>query len=370
MTDRAGIIFFLVLSGNAAGVLVYGLFCHFSRKGEHAGWGLRCAIMLLIPVLGPFYYFCTWLFGKAFFKRPMDFDAIRPEKEKKEAPSKANEEKEKNMVPLEEAMAVAEKSESRVLVLDIVRRDISRSLSTILLALNSSDSEVAHYAASILQDSLGTFRENVDRMWNMILDLEAGLVLADVPEKGLVFSTEEREEAERKENRHRRVRAESPLREYLNGHVAPLSIWKDEQVQRRERLTQEMALARELITDMGAVLRQKVFTEPEQKAFLRQMELLMELIDFRDIAGAEELNAVCTEETRAGMYDEADVWCGLLLQLYPGELDTWKCALRLSYARGDYATFRSRMEELKQSDVELDEEMIGRIRFFQRQQGA
>lgn len=247
----------------------------------------------------------------------MDLSAITPEKNKVQAPAKADEEKEKNMVPLEEAMAVAEKSESRVLVLDIVRRDISQSLSTILLALNSSDSEVAHYAASILQDSLGTFRENVNRLWNMILDLEAGL-----------------------------------------------SSRRDEQVKRREAVEQEMVLAKELISDMGAVLKQKVFTEPEQAAFLRQMELLMKLVDFRDIPGVEVLTTVCAEETRSGMYDEAEVWCRRMRELYPDALDTWKCSLHLAYEKEDYGTFRKWLEEMKHTDVELDEEMVGMIRFF------
>ena len=321
-------------------------------------------LLLLLPGLPLLYFFLSRLFTKLLFRKPMDLSAITPEKNKVQAPAKADEEKEKNMVPLEEAMAVAEKSESRVLVLDIVRRDISQSLSTILLALNSSDSEVAHYAASILQDSLGTFRENVNRLWNMILDLEAGLVLADVPEKGLVFGTVEREAAERKENRHRRVHTESPLKEQLQGHVAPLSSRRDEQVKRREAVEQEMVLAKELISDMGAVLKQKVFTEPEQAAFLRQMELLMKLVDFRDIPGVEVLTTVCAEETRSGMYDEAEVWCRRMRELYPDALDTWKCSLHLAYEKEDYGTFRKWLEEMKHTDVELDEEMVGMIRFF------
>lgn len=46
-------------------------------------------------------------------------------------------------------------------MLNVIRGDYQNSLSSINLALNSEDSETAHYAASILQDVLNNFRSQV-----------------------------------------------------------------------------------------------------------------------------------------------------------------------------------------------------------------
>ena len=42
--------------------------------------------------------------------------------------------------------------------MNVIRGDYRNSLSSIALALNSEDSETAHYAASVLQDVLSDFR--------------------------------------------------------------------------------------------------------------------------------------------------------------------------------------------------------------------
>ena len=46
-----------------------------------------------------------------------------------------------------------------------IRHDYQNSLSSINLALNSKDSETAHYAASILQDVLNNFRSQVQEKY-------------------------------------------------------------------------------------------------------------------------------------------------------------------------------------------------------------
>ena len=48
-------------------------------------------------------------------------------------------------------------------MLNVIRGDLQDSLESIALALNSSDSETSHYAASVLRDELNDFRVNVQK---------------------------------------------------------------------------------------------------------------------------------------------------------------------------------------------------------------
>ena len=50
-------------------------------------------------------------------------------------------------------------------MLNVIRRDLQDSLESIALALNSSDSETSHYAASVLRDELNDFRVNVQKIY-------------------------------------------------------------------------------------------------------------------------------------------------------------------------------------------------------------
>lgn len=61
------------------------------------------------------------------------------------------------MAPLEESLAVSDKRNMRMLMLNVIRGDMQKSLESITMALNSEDSETSHYAASVLRDELNDF---------------------------------------------------------------------------------------------------------------------------------------------------------------------------------------------------------------------
>ena len=97
---------------------------------------------------------------KIIFRQQVDLDDVIFSKERVRMHIKADEETERNMVPLEEALAVSDKKNLRALMMNIIKGDITKSLATIMLALNSQDSETSHYAASVLRDELNDFRMN------------------------------------------------------------------------------------------------------------------------------------------------------------------------------------------------------------------
>ena len=95
----------------------------------------------------------------------MDLDDVIFSKERVKTNVKADEERERNLVPIEEALAVSDKKNLRMLMLNVIRGDLQDSLESISLALNSEDSETSHYAASVLRDELNDFRVTVQKIY-------------------------------------------------------------------------------------------------------------------------------------------------------------------------------------------------------------
>ena len=74
---------------------------------------------------------------------------------------KADEERERNIVPIEEAISISDQEKKRENMLNVLLGETDNSLASISVALDSDDSEVAHYAASFLQSKMDEFREHV-----------------------------------------------------------------------------------------------------------------------------------------------------------------------------------------------------------------
>ena len=113
--------------------------------------------MFLCPVVGPMFVLLSFILFKLFSSQGMDLSDVVFSKDRTENFLRPDEEMERNMVSLEEALEVTDKKSLRTLMLNVIRGDYQNSLSSINLALNSKDSETAHYAASILQDVLNNF---------------------------------------------------------------------------------------------------------------------------------------------------------------------------------------------------------------------
>lgn len=265
-------------------------------KEERDTYILKGIVMLLCPVIGPAYFFVTQLFYLALFRQDADLEDVVFSKERVETHVRADEERERNMVPLEEAIAISDKSSLRTLMLNVIRGDIQNSLSTIALALNSKDSETSHYAASVLQDELNNFRVNVQKM---CMEIE------------------------------REGETETDYELFL-------------------------------ISYMNSVLEQKIFTELEQENFVHILAnagdslfkkdkgkltseyyewICLRLLDIRDFAGMEK-------------------WCDRGFAQYPNALSAYTCKLKLYFTTGQREKFFEALEQLKRSNLVIDKETL------------
>lgn len=183
-----------------------------------------------LPRGGTAFFLLACLWYKLFFSEPVDLDDVIFSKERVKASVRAEEEQERNMVSLEEAIEVTNESDLRNLMMNIVKGDIRKSLASISLALNSEDTETAHYAASVLQDALNDFRMTVEKQKKLI-------------EEG----------------------------------GADKTVYADM-----------------LLNYMNDVLKQKVFTDMEQKSYVAEMDYVGEVLyaEAPDAMGIEQMEAL------------------------------------------------------------------------------
>lgn len=223
-------------------------------------------------------------------------------KERVKTYHRADEERESNLVPIEEALAVSDKESLRTLMMNVVRGDVQSSLASIVLALNSEDTETTHYAASVLRDVINDFRQKAQEYY---------IAMKRGGEEGADYAC--------------------LLIEYMN-----------------------------------RVLRQKVFHDIEQNTYIAMME---EACIFLDDNARERLTVhyiewLCVLLLKTDSFERMKFWCDKSRQLYPGELSTYTCYLKLYFTQGKKEAFFEELDRLKKSDVVIDREVLEMIRVF------
>ncbi len=297
------IVFGIVLFINLLIVILYLIWNLLLRKKENKGsYWMRAIVMLLCPVVGIVFFALSQALYVLFFSEPVDLEDVIFSKERVRTFVHADEESERNMVPLEEAIAITDTEGLRKLMFNIVRGDISKTLSAISLALNSEDTETAHYAASVLQDELNEFRMTVQRQYKYI-------------------TTEE-------ENR--------------------------------------LLYAGMLVDYMNKFLEQKVLTDIEQQSYVKMMDEVCDMIyhEEKERLGSTQYEAISLRLMEVEDYENCEKWCRRAIYEYPNTLSSYTCQLKLYFNSGQKERFFAVVEELKQSAIVIDSETLELLRVF------
>ena len=302
--------FIIFLIVNLIVSLLYLLFGMIFNRTSRKKVAMRSLIMLYAPGIGPLLFFISYLFYRLLFYRKVDLSDVVFSKEKSKELVRINEEKERDFVPVEEAIEVADKGELRELVLNMAQGDYSESLSAINMALNAEDTETSHYAASILQDAINDFRMLV-----------------------------------RKEN-------------------ARINDIDEEDESKREQLIFDI---KKLFIYMNKVLEQRILSKLEQNGYTDILDKLLE--KYYRLAGAsitsEMYEAMALRLIETEKYDRARSWCERALWRYPNTLASYTTLIKLYFSCGDRENFFKTMQELKESNIVIDRETLELIRAFQ-----
>jgi hypothetical protein len=263
---------------------------------------IKTLVIALCPVVGIIFIGLSYLWYKVFMSAPVDLEDVIFGKDHPKFETKAEEDKERNMIPLEEAIAITEKQDLRTLMMSVVSSDIKNSLASITLALNSEDTETAHYAASVLQDALNEFRTTVDKEYKAILE--------DDPDK--------------------------------------------------------FEKCRNLIDYMDQVLSQKVFIEMEQRSYVGILESVGEILyrGEPDSISSNQFETISLRLLGIEDYENCEKWCERSRIHCPSALSSYTCQLKLFFSQGRREDFFRVIEELKASPIVIDKETLELIRVF------
>jgi hypothetical protein len=285
---------------------------------------------------------------------------------------KADEEREKNVVPIQEALAVSDNTNLRSLMLNVIKGNIEQSLSSISLALDSEDSETSHYAASVLSKELNEFRLNVRKLQQEVKKEdeenledtshrdEYGVLLINYMDKFLkqhVFTNVEQEyfvkimadtgemvyqdEIERKEN----TAKEEALR-----------------LEEEKRLLQEQKNMKEIEKAKYKLKERAKQIEPMFRARgVKQIEEEAKPITLNE----QQYSSIALRLIESKDYVNARVWCERSLQDFPNVLSSYQCMMKLLFLLEEKEEFLKVLHRLKKSGITIDNETLEMIRIFQ-----
>lgn len=306
---RAGIIFVSLLILNTLAALQYLVWWLVFKKDtdNRKQYVMNTVVMLLCPIVGIMYFLFSYLKYRFIKIGQRDLSDVEFSKKRHMARVKADEERERNIVSVGEAILVSDKEKKRANMLNVLLGDTDESFSAIALALDSDDSEVAHYAASFLQSKMDTFRDNVRKTQHIIDEHDI----------------------------------------------------KDEECRK---------LSLKLIKYMNHMLKQNVFTNTEQIDFVAQMEELCETL-FQNARGS--LTHQCYESLIARVmelkeYDNAELWGNRFFEQYPNLLAAYTLRLKLYFETGQRDKFFEVLDQLRNSSVAVDNKTLELIRMIQQ----
>jgi tetratricopeptide (TPR) repeat protein len=312
--ENGELLFGIILLGNTLLAVVYlcwGIFAHKTNErgeNERLSYIFRAICILICPVVAAVFLLVGTLMEKFFFRKNVNLLELLFNKERVEQIVKADEEREKNMASMEEALAVSDYGNLRELTMNVIKGDVAKSLSAISKALDSEDSETSHYAASVLSKELNDFRVNVKKI-------------------------------------------EHQMKEEEEAHPDDLS----------ERDHYGILL----LDYMDRILKQHVLTHMEQEYFVREMNDTGEKLYGSDAMTAGAYSGVAQRLMEIGDYDKAGIWCDRAMEKYPWELSSYQCKLKLLYLREDREGFLDMLRRLKKSGITLDNESMEMIRMFE-----
>ena len=314
MSKRFVLVLVLVAASTVVDLLylIISLLSNYlrKRKGHDGNFDAKKTFLLFImmlftPLAGPMFFFGSVVAKKLFFRSKGNLEgAATFDKKKVESRNPANLERDMNLVPMEEALAVSDKTGLRNLMLSVVKGDVTQYLCSITKALNSEDSETAHYAASVLRDEINNFSTHVTEVRNKIEK-------ADTLEKS--------------------------------------------------------ALCDHLLAYMNVFLVQNVFMGIEKENYIHLMEEVGEIYYSTAPAEmtVEEMSEICVQLLNIGETEKCEKWCDRSYQMYPTSLPTYTNRMKLYFKTNQREKFFETLDRLKESRITVDKETLEMIRVFE-----
>lgn len=291
----------LLLASNLVLSILFFIIALFKNKKEKPTFFMLSLFILVTPVFG-LSYIILGLSLYAYRKNnKVDMSDISFGREREDLLISPDKEIEFNYVPVEDAIAVSDKSSLRKLLLNIMLKSEQNSLASIFGAIKSKDSESSHYAASLIMETLSIARINVQ---NYIETLNENPEDVDFNLK--VFG-------------------------YID-ETLTLNVMNE--IEKRTHIY--------ILNDVATILYEKNLWYMTGEHYLKIIDWLIEVKD----------------------YNLAHKWLNMSNQYRQNSLETYKARLHLYYAQNDSVAFLETLDGLRESDIIVDQEVLDLFRFY------
>ena len=303
MNDMQTAVVYGVIAVNACIALIYLIYGFLRVKDERKKYAMISFLIFFTPPVGCIVFVFAHALYRILFGQDIDRDAVSFSKERVKIYTLPDEEKELNIVPVNETLSISDKTMQRNLILNVLKDYSQHSLATISDALKSKDSEVSHYAASALMDAIADFRATA---------------------QNLLFAIQKNDED---------MEIKIMCFQYIS-------------VALQKKFLPEIEY-RSYVYALQGVLKD-MFDQDQIKVPPEYYETMVYfLLQFKD-------------------FTTAHIWSEQLALYHKYTLSYYKTMMKLSYAEHNYSLFFKTMEQLKASEVNIDGETLDLIRTFER----
>ena len=258
-------------------------------------------VFIFLPFIGPVALVIIALGSAMSKEKEVDvFEQDGEEKRKYEYLTQINDEKEMNIVPMKEAMALNKTSTQRDIVFELAKGDPSEFIKNLKSALLSEDSEVAHYAAS----SIAKYKRGLDKT---------------IGERQTLYE----QHPEQEKNRTALIQA---LNEAIEAELGP--------------------------------------REETQGLINRIIDVLMMEIKLGDAIPKERYLMICSYILRVGDFDNFKVWIAEFQKRFPEADEPLRLKLQYAYHAKDREMFDQVFEEAKTAKYAITKETLGMLEFW------
>lgn len=296
-------ILILILIINTLLALLYFLY-QGMLKGNYRKGALIGLFILFVPGVGVVFLAGAQMLNFLFFhgnKTELNEDELGFSKKRGRTIISDDIEKAENVVPIDEALRISDSIDKRQAFLEVLKRDDAENyMAEIQEAMKQNDTEVVHYAASYISDTIVKYKES-ERNLRLLCDKE-----------------------------------EDPkiLLSYL-------------------RLC-------------GDILQKNIFSGTERQMYVGNFEKYMELLyqlNPEEVDGIKISQMISLEKKEKNNI-AVEKWVSRAEQIIEKDMDAAKEVLKYYFYMKDSQRFEKALDIIKGSELELDSELIGWIRFY------
>lgn len=267
----------------------------FQERKKRTTLVMMSCFILIVPVIGIAYILLSYFINYLIRNRNVDMSEVSFSQEREKLILPPDQEAEMNYVPIQDAIAVSDNVSLRRLLLNTMLDNAKSKVSNIYIAIDSDDTEASHYSASIIMDVLSELRSAAQDMLEKMKKLPE-----DVEMNLLTFDF---------------------IYEFISLEIM-------------SEVEQEAYIY--TLNDVAENLFKYNLWYMTATHYLQIVDLFISLMD----------------------YNMAEKWSVRANQYRPNMLDTYKTKLHLLYSQHNYNAFFECLNELRQSDLIVDNEIM------------